>query len=111
MATYTTFFLASADELATGFPSWKAPLPVPVERSMRNPFTGKTTTIMTSEPEWTDEAEPIVPPQKTVVAIEGDYGDYLESRLPAFVRARAHWATKGLTELELGPLLMAAGLP
>jgi hypothetical protein len=78
---------------------------------MRNPFTGKTTTITTSEPEWTDEPEPIAPPQMTVVAIQGDYGDYLESRLPAFVRARAHWATKGLTELELGPLLKSAGLP
>jgi len=45
-----------------------------------------------------------------VVDVEGFYEDYLEDRLPSFVRSCPHWAAKGLTEVELDPLLKAAGV-
>jgi len=40
----------------------------------------------------------------TVVAMEGDYDTYLESRLPMFVRNAPHWCSKGLTSVEIDPL-------
>jgi hypothetical protein len=41
VAIYTTFFVASDDELDAGFPGWKRPLESPIERPARNPFTGE----------------------------------------------------------------------
>jgi hypothetical protein len=108
MAIYTTFFLARLDALAGGFPGWQPPRREPVQRISRNPFTGEMKTIATSEPDWPDTPPPVRP---RVVAIEGDYEAYLEARLPAFVRERPHWATKGVTDVELQPLLAAAKLP
>jgi hypothetical protein len=39
--------------------------------------------------------------------IEGSYEAYLVARLPPFVRARPHWAAKGLTDEALRPLCEA----
>jgi hypothetical protein len=109
MAVYTTFFLATPDELLDGFPRWKLPLPHPVRRDWRHPFTKQVVSIETREPEWPDEARPIQPPQFRVAQITGRYEDFLEARLPTFVRGRIHWAVKGLTDIEIEPLLKALG--
>ena len=106
MAIYSTFFLCKPKDLLTSFPGWRLPLPTPVLRQLRNPFTGQTSTIETQEPEWPDEVE-VFDEDYEVVAIEGDYQDYLEGRLPAPVQACPHWAAKNLTEVELGPLAEA----
>ncbi|MGN6366808.1 MAG: hypothetical protein ACTHN5_00825 [Phycisphaerae bacterium] len=110
MAIYTTFFLAKPDELQNGFPGWKPPLPVPVRREFRNPFTKQIMIVETREPEWPNAAKETQPSQYRAVAIHGNYEDYLEGRLPPFVRECQHWAAKGLTEIELEPLLKAIGV-
>jgi hypothetical protein len=110
MAIYTTFFLAKPDDLLSGFPGWKPPLPAPVRREIRNPFTGELLTIDTREPEWPEEKEESAGLQYRSVAIQGSYEDYLEGRLPPFVRESQHWAAKGLTDTELEPLLNAIGV-
>jgi hypothetical protein len=110
MAVYTTFFIARPSELQSGFPGWQLPLPSPVQRELKNPFTRQVTVIETREPEWldTDEALPIASYVGT--AIEGPYEDYLEGRLSAFVRSKPHWSTKGLMTGEIGALASAMGL-
>jgi hypothetical protein len=110
MAVYTTFFVCKAEELPAGFPGWRLPLAKPVRRKVRNPFTGELSVVETREPEWPDEAGEEPERDYQVVAIEGRYEDYLEGRLRPFVRACPHWAAKGLTEVELGPLLEAAAV-
>jgi len=111
MAIYTTFFLARLEALAEGFPGWKPPLPAPVQREVRNPFTGKVQIVTSREPAWPEVDGAATPlPASVVVPIRGDYATVLESRLPPFVSRCAHWATKGWTEVELGPLATAAGL-
>ena len=110
MAVYTTFFLCRPDELPGGPPGWRPPLAKPVRREFRNPFTGELSVVETREPEW-PEGEGEGPEREyRVIALEGRYEDYLEGRLPAFVGSCPDWAAKGLTELELKPLLKAAGL-
>jgi hypothetical protein len=85
MAVYTTFFLCKPADLQSGFPGWRLPPWAPSERGT--------------------ELNP------RVVIIEGSYEDYLERRLPQFVRNGPHWATKGLMVTELKPLLEIAGVP
>lgn len=111
VAIYTTFFLCGPQQLASGFPGWLPPLPKPVKRQFNNPFTGETTTVETREPEWpeSEDAE-MMDREYQVVPIEGNYEDYLEGRLPQFVQQQAHWAAKGLTEIELTPLAEALGV-
>jgi hypothetical protein len=109
MAIYTTFFLCKPDELLGGFPGWRPPLAKPVRREFRNPFTDELSVVETQEPEWPDEGEESNR-EYGVVEIQGRYEDYLEGRLPDFVRSRPHWAAKGLTEIELGPLCEAVGV-
>lgn len=78
---------------------------------MKNPFTGKRTQVSTREPDWSDyDGDDTFEREYQVVAIEGDYGKYLEARLPAGVRAQPHWCPKGLTEVELAPLGEAGGI-
>jgi hypothetical protein len=110
MAIYTTLFLCTHAELPGGFPGWKMPLEQAVRREVRNPFTGQTIVVESNEPDWPEETGDAAPQDYQVVAIKGDYQDYLEGRLPPFVRSCLHWATKGLTELELGPLLAVVGI-
>ena len=100
MAIYTTFFLCKREELSAGFPGWRLPLPKPVRREFKNPFTGTVAVMETREPEWPEEADEAFPPRYQVVAIEGSYKDYLENRLPPFVRENPHWATKAVTEIR-----------
>jgi hypothetical protein len=111
VAIYTTFFVCHPKQLVAGFPGWRLPLPKPVKRKFKNPFTGETTTVETREPEWSEDedADPM-DREYQVVAIEGDYGDYLEGRIPSFVQRQPHWAAKGLTEIELSPLFQAMGV-
>jgi hypothetical protein len=109
MAIYTTFFIADPKDVLGGFPGWKLPLAAPVRREFRNPFTKQVVTIETREPEWADEVEGDTLPTFAAAAVEGRYEDYLEGRLPPFVRERHHWAAKGLTEIEVEPLLCAVG--
>lgn len=111
MAIYTTFFACNPQQLPSGFPGWLPPLPKPVERQFKNPFTGEISTVETREPEWPDgEDADLMDREYQVVAIQGDYEDYLEGRLPPFVQRQPHWAAKGLTEVELSPLAQAIGL-
>jgi hypothetical protein len=113
VAIYSTFFLCNPEELSSGFPGWRPPLAEPVRREMTNPFTGKTMTIETREPEWPDDddEEQFANMEFAVVAIQGNYKDYLEGRLSQFVRARPHWCAKGLTSVELDALAEASNLP
>jgi hypothetical protein len=110
MAIYTTFFLCKPEELPVGFPGWRLPLAKPVRRKVRNPFTGKMVVIESREPKWPKGAGDEPDRDYQVVAIEGPYEDYLEDRLPPFVRGCSHWAAKGLTEVELKPFLESAGV-
>jgi len=110
MAIYTTFFLCKPEELPRGFPSWRLPLTKPVRRKFRDPFTGEMSVMEPCEPDWPEEAGGGSEREYRVVAIEGRYEDYLEGRLPPFVRSCPHWAAKGLTVVELKPLFTAAGV-
>jgi len=104
VAVYSTFFVAAPDALLSGFPGWKVPLDKPVKREITD-FFGKRRTIETRAPLWEDIAPGEEPaPEYGVVAIQGDYAAYLESRLPAFVRKASHWCSKGLTNVEVDPL-------
>ncbi len=111
MAIYTTFFMSKPNSLLDGFPSWRLPLKEPVKREFMHPFTKKKMTIETREPDWGDEhnSKPAIPEYK-VVSIKGNYQDYLEDRLPPFVRGAPHWSAKGLTEIELEPLGESLGI-
>lgn len=109
MAIYSTFFLSNTEELPTGFPGWKLPLPDPVIRKSINPFTRKEITITTRAPDWDDsDPDEMEMPKRQVVAMQGDYATYLEQRLPRFVQSRPHWCAKNLTSVELEPLVAAA---
>lgn len=110
MAIYATFFLCNPGELLGGFPGWRLPLAKPVRRKSHNPFTGQESIIETREPEWPEEAGDEAGQGYQVVAIKGRYEDYLEGRLPPFVRSCPHWAATGLTGVELGPLCEVAGV-
>ncbi len=110
MAIYTTFFLCKPKDLLPGFPGWRPPRARPVRREVRIPFTGETKVILSREPDWPEGADEVEAPAPRVVAITGSYEDYLQARLPPFVRGCPHWATKGLTEVELAPLLAAVGV-
>jgi len=100
MAIYTTFFVMSATALTHAFPDWKPPLPEPESRVVTT-FLG-TRTIQTREPRFESSTAPASAPKSKVV--QGDYADYLEARLPENVAKAPHWASKGLTSVELDPL-------
>jgi hypothetical protein len=110
MAIYTTFFLCKPDALPGGFPGWRLPLPQPVRREYRNPFTEEIVLIESREPEWPEGSGEELEREYQVVAIEGRYEDYLEGRLPPFVRACPYWATKGVTQIELLELIKVVGV-
>lgn len=111
VAIYTTFFVCHPEELAAGFPGWLPPLLQPVKRKVTNPFTGEEITIESSSPEWPEEENAgVANRQHQVVALSGKYQDYLEGRLPSLILREPHWASKGLTEVELGPLVESLGL-
>jgi hypothetical protein len=110
MAIYTTFFLCNPTELPGGFPGWRPPLAQPVRREVRHPFTGQLAVVETCVPEWPDHEAAEAERTYRVVEIEGSYEEYLENRLPPFVRRCPHWAAKGLTQIELAPLLAAVGV-
>jgi len=109
IAIYSTFFNCEPQELLTGFPGWKPPLPQPVIRKRSNPFSGEEILVETREPNW-ENMEPVDLPieEVGVVAAEGDYGSYLEQRIPQFVRSVPHWCSKNLTQVELDPLIIEA---
>jgi hypothetical protein len=104
MAIYTTFFICEPAVLLQEFPGWRPPLDVPIRREICNPFTGETITVESRAPEWPDE-EDIADLDFHAVEIQGSYDDYLEGRLSTFIRNCPHWASKGLTPVELHPLL------
>jgi hypothetical protein len=109
MAIYTTLFLSQPSELPDGFPGWRLPLAQPIRRETRNPFTGRVVVIETREPEWPSDAGREQGKGPQVVVTKGSYNTYLERRLPPFVRQCPHWAAKGVTEVELNPLVEAVG--
>jgi hypothetical protein len=105
MAIYSTFFICEREDLLKGFPGWKPPLAEPVLRETTNPFTREPMTRASRVPEWGDHEEPDPPLiECSVVSVKGSYEDYLENRIPSFVRERPHWCAKGFTHLELEPL-------
>jgi hypothetical protein len=111
MALYSTFFLCKPRELPKGFPGWKLPLPKPVRRKVNDPFTGEKLTVETRDPLWPEySGDDEIPMEFGVVAIEGRYKDYLEERLPEFVRGQPHWCTKGIMKVELDPLAVSLDL-
>ena len=109
MSIYTTFFLAEPEELLSGFSGWKLPLATPVRREFQHALTNELVTVETHEPEWLDE-DMVEAPQYGVAAIGGSYADYLDGRLPLFVRGQRHWAAKNLTDIEIKPLLRITGV-
>jgi hypothetical protein len=56
-----------------------------------------------------DDGDTLSMPQYQAVTINVPYEQYLESRLPDFVRQLPHWASKGLLSTEFGPLLATIG--
>ncbi len=110
MAIYSTFFLAKPTQLLAAFRGWKPALPAPVCRQFRNPFTKQLVETFTREPEWSEEDSPFNPQEYRVAEIRGSYPDFLDSRLPQFVRDNPHWAAKGLSSIELEPLLTIIGV-
>lgn len=104
MAIYTTFFVCEPAALQSAFPTWKPPLPRPVSRQFRDPFSGKMVTRESDAPEWPDSPDPDNRAPTGVAVRQGDYAKHLEDRLPAAIRAFPHWSAKGLTEIELEPL-------
>lgn len=111
MAIYTTFFVSTATELAAGLSGWKRPRARPVRVEKRNPLTGATYTEESREPDWPAGAAEEPAPTLRVKAIRGKYADYLDGRLRPFVRSCPHWAAKGVTSVEVEPLLDVLGLP
>lgn len=106
MAVYSTFFTSDPSDLLSGFPDWKRPLEQPQKRIVHNPFTSAQMTIETREPEWEDvDSGDFQFPEMQVVTNQGDYGEYLEQRIPPFVRSRPHWCSKSLSSVELEPLV------
>jgi hypothetical protein len=105
MATYTTIFVCRPEELIAGFPGWLPPLEKPVRREIRNPFTGEVSVVESRDPEWAEETSDESEIDYMVVAIDGDYAEYLEGRLPPFVRGCPHWTGTGLTFVEIEALL------
>jgi hypothetical protein len=109
MAIYSTFFLARPIDLLSGFPDWKPPLPKPIVRHVKNPFTGEAMTVTTNAPDWDDvESEDHQLSEIRVVAGSGDYDAYLEGRVPEFVRQSPHSCLKNLTNIDIEPLVAAA---
>lgn len=90
MTSYTTFFLCTPDELATGFPNWKPPLKKPVLRRVKNP-AGGFFTIPSIAPEWPEYAEV---PLEQLGERRSSEEEFSESRLPAVVRDHPHFATE-----------------
>jgi hypothetical protein len=114
MGIYTTFFLCEPAALLGGFPDWRPPAAEPVRHEVRDPFTDELLVVESRVPVWpveADDAGQWLEPEYEVVTIEGSYDDYLEDRLPPFVRSCPHWAAKGLTDMELAPLLETVDLP
>ena len=111
MAIHSTVFLSEPEQLPIEFPGWKPPLSEPVIRRSVNPFTREEITITSRAPGW-DDFDPgeIELSEYQVVPVSGDYGTYLEQRLPPFVRSTPHCCTKNLTSIEIEPLVAAAGV-
>lgn len=109
MAVYSTFFVAELAELPGAFPGWKLPLPEPVTRKSFHPFLGEEITTTSRSPDWDDvDPDSLSIPDYQVVSSEGDYADYLEQRIPSFVRSKPHWCAKGLTNIEIEALANTA---
>jgi hypothetical protein len=87
MAIYSSFFLCDSTELPRLFRGWRPPRTEPVVRDVKNPYTGEVRQISTREPDWSDSDHESINLDYRVVAIEGDYYQYLETRLPDEVRA------------------------
>jgi hypothetical protein len=114
MEIYTTFFLCEPAALSGGFPDWRPPLAEPVRHEVRDPFTDELMVVESRVPVWPVESEDAgrwLEPAYEVVTVEGSYDDYLEDRLPPFVRNCPHWIAQGLTDIELAPLLELVDLP
>lgn len=106
MAIYSTFFLCDPQDLTSRFQGWKLPLPEPVVRTIKNPFTQEEITVTSQEPDWEDyDPTNIEMPEYKVVEIQGDYQDYLEQRVPQAVQQLPHWCSKNLTMIEMNPLV------
>ena len=110
MALYSTFFVCDPKAVPRGFPGWRLPLEKPVKREFVNPFTGTKCVVETREPEWPEDQPEETTFVAQVVAREGDYASYLESRLLPYVVSQPHWAAKGLTSVELDPLCGLVGV-
>jgi hypothetical protein len=108
MAIYTTFLLVHPKELTRGFRGWKLPLPAPVRREVQVWYSKELISVKSREPIWSKAKQP-EPPAFVGVMIAGSYEEYLEKRLPPFVQKQPHWASKGLTEIEIAPLLRILG--
>src|SRR5262249_26464704 len=70
-----------------------------------NPFTKQPVTYDSWEPEEDDAGDAARLPRRVVTAIQGDYGAFLESRLPDRVRTLPHLALKSVLSPHVDELL------
>ncbi|WP_394849616.1 hypothetical protein LZC95_19465 [Pendulispora brunnea] len=111
MAVYTTFFVATVEELYAALPNWVKPLEHPVKRTRTNPFTGESVTYDSWEPEDVFAAASGEPPAEprapSIVTGAGDYEAFLHARLPKGVRSLPHFAGKSILPPHTQQLLAA----
>jgi len=103
MATYTTLFSATLNELEERFPNVGDPLLAPRTVQRTNPFTKAPISVEVFEPEFGPPrhqrslfAEDGPAPIKALFPQYDDYGRYLRSLVPAGLKSLPHIGTKNV---------------
>jgi hypothetical protein len=111
MTLHTTLFICTAAELAAGFPTWKPPLPEPVDRKIKNPVTGGYFTIPSLVPEWPDQPEISLQPIPQSSHAAPTSAGQAAPPLPEVVRSHPHWTGKEIGAFNLERLSDVIGAP
>lgn len=105
MAIYTSYFVATDEELERAFPGWKRPLAEPVRVKQFNRLTNQEVEVWSWDP-GPDQPGTVVAGMEpyAVVEMEGDYAEYLDRRAHPLVRRSPHRCWKGVGVLEIEAL-------